>query len=95
MSSVHTGNRPRLYYDIASVVNPAAHYEVMDTENHYEMASNLELPALPYETPTPIVSMTKLIEMYSVTFFLFLEQVSSYHNIWKSTMGILCPNRGV
>ena len=35
------------------------HYERMDgeiLENHYEMASNLHLPALPYEVPTPSVS---------------------------------------
>lgn len=52
-----------LYYDVSSIVNPAladGHYEVMDFDTHYETASNFqfELPALPYEVPTPSVSFS-------------------------------------
>ena len=50
-----------LYYDVSPIVNPTAdqYYEVMDCETHYETASNFqfELPALPYEVPTPSVSI--------------------------------------
>ena len=55
----HTGKS--LYYDVSPIINPAVadqHYEVMDFDTHYETASNFqfELPALPYEVPTPNVS---------------------------------------
>ena len=54
--------RKSLYYDVSSIMNPAAadgHYEIMDFDTHYETASNFqfELPALPYEVPTPSVSL--------------------------------------
>ena len=85
-------------------MNPAAadgHYEVMDFDTHYETASNFqfELPALPYEVPTPSVSCDQSnasFRTYSLATFNvnFLEQISS-HRIWKSTMGHLCANRGM
>ena len=53
------GKRPSLYYDVASIINPLAyeHYEMIDNENHYEMASDFDMPALPYEIPTLSVSV--------------------------------------
>ena len=59
------GKRPSLYYDVSSIINPLAHqhYEMMDSEAHYETAGNFnqcELLALPYEIPTPSVSSCKM-----------------------------------
>ena len=56
------GTGKSLHYDVCSVLDPLSeadgHYEVMDFDTRYETASNfqLELPALPYEVPTPSVS---------------------------------------
>ena len=54
-ASGHADNRPSLHYEVASIMNPMGQYEIMDGQNHYEVASNLELPAFPYERPTPNV----------------------------------------
>ena len=48
-----------LHYGVTSVVNPSARwrYEMADTfANHYETASNFELPEHSYKVPTQSVS---------------------------------------